>query len=245
MREEKIEDVAKALAGAYRDTGAVVPAAGLADLTVEEAAEIQQRVVEMLGERVPVAKVGLSSEGVLTAAPIMGSLVIGSGGTMALPKRGLIGIEVELAARLKADVTPELARGDIRNAVDALVCGIEIIGSRLDDRRQAGPAGPLADNLNSAGYVVGGEWTHGELVDGLEIEVRADDALVYTGEAQHPVGDVLRPLAMLGRDGWKSVVPKAGMVITTGALCGIVPVPMPSLISVRIGDGPEVTVRFA
>lgn len=245
MREEKIEEVAKALAGAYRNSSEVLPATQLADLTVEEAVEIQQRVIEMLGERVPVAKVGLSGEGVLTAAPIMGSLVLESGGTMQIPARGLIGIEVEIAAQLKTDLTPEMARGDIRNAIDRLVCGIEIIGSRLDDRKQAGPAGALADNINSAGYVIGGEWAHGELVDGLDLEVRADDSLVYAAEAKHPVGDVLRPLAMLGRSGWKSVAPKAGMVITTGSLCGVVPVPMPSQILVRIGNGPEVTVRFA
>jgi 2-keto-4-pentenoate hydratase len=244
MREERIEDVAAALASAYRDTGLIIPAARLADLAMEEAVAVQQRVVEMLGERVPVAKVGLTPEGVLTAAPIMGSYVLESGGTVNLPKRGLVGIEVEIAARLKQDLTPEIARGDIRDALDGMICGIEIIGSRLDDRKQAGAGGQLADSITSAGYVLGGEWTGGPLIDGLELEIKADGKVVYSAEARHPVGDALRPLAMLAREGWGSVAPKAGMVITTGSLCGIVPVPMPALVSVRLGDGPEVTVRF-
>ena len=245
MREERIEEVAMALAEAYRDTSLIVPAARLADLSIEEAVEIQQRVVEMLGERVPVAKVGLAADGAFTAAPIMGSYVLESGGTVPLPGRGLIGVEVEIAARLKKDLTPEMAQGDIRDVVDGLICGIEIIGSRLDDRKQAGAGGQLADSITSGGYVLGGEWTGGPLVDGLPLEIRADGEVVYSGEAKHPAGDAMRPLAVLARQGWGSVTPKAGMVITTGSLCGIVAVPMPSLVSVRLGDGPEVTVRFA
>lgn len=244
MREAKIEELAAALAGAYRDTGEILAAQRFLDLTTDEAIAIQQRVVEILGERVPVAKVGLSPEGVLTAAPIMGSLVVDSGATVEMPRRGLVGIEVEIAARLKADLTPEMAHGDIRDAIDGLICGIEIIGSRLDDRKQAGPGGQLADNITSGGYVLGGEWLGGPLVDGAEIQVLADGVPVYSNAAKHPVGDALKPLAMLGRQGWGSVTPKAGMAITTGALCGVVSVPLPSLISVRIGDGPEVTVRF-
>jgi 2-keto-4-pentenoate hydratase len=238
----RIDELAAALAGAYADAGRTVAAAPFAALSLEEALAVQGKVLAALGETVPVAKVAVN-DGTAVAAPIYGALSVASGGRLGAPARGLVGIEVEIAARLKADVGPG---ADAAAAIEGLVCGIEVIGTRFDDRKAAGAFGPLADNLLTAGYAYGIDpWTGGTDVDGIDIVVEIDGRQVYSGKAKHPFGGVLQPILAQARaphDGFGGL--KAGMIVTTGTLCGVVPVPGPCMITARLAGTHEVRLQL-
>lgn len=238
------EELVAALVACYADTGRTVAATRLAGLDLETALAVQQAVTRRLGESVPVSKVGVLADGTAIAAPIHGALSVASGGRLAIPARGLVGIEVEVAVRLRTDVP---ADGDVAAAIEGYLCGIEVIGTRLDDRRAAGPWGTLADNLITAGYAAGSApWTAGPDVDGIDIEVFIDGARVHAGKATHPFGGVLAPIAACarapgGRYGW---LLRAGTIVTTGTLCAVVPVSGPCTITARLAGTHEVELAL-
>ena len=66
---------------------------------------IQGEVLRRLGETVPVAKVSVV-EGSGRAAPIIATEVIASGGMLDLRGGNLLGLELEIAAVLRTDLTP-------------------------------------------------------------------------------------------------------------------------------------------
>ena len=85
-------------------------------------------------------------------------------------------------------------------AVDHFVLGIELIGSRIDDRAKAGPFGPLADNMVTGGYVIGTEMLADEpKVDGMAITLSRDGAIIQRETAKYPFGDAISPIIAFAR----------------------------------------------
>lgn len=223
-----LEVLASDLAAAHRDPNRRVPAEYYSGLDLDGAMRVQERVRTLVGEPAPVSKVAIDSQGEAVAAPFYDSLVAESGETVVRPPRGWLGIEVEIAARLSHSITREIAEAGlvgVAGAIASLHVGIELVGTRFDNRLAAGPYGPLADNMTAAGYVWSpAPWTGGVEVDGLLIEVDLDGRPAWRGPAKTPFGHLLAPIMAYGRKLPESSALAAGMLVTTGTLCGLVPI---------------------
>ncbi|RRH96680.1 hypothetical protein EH240_22110 [Mesorhizobium tamadayense] len=236
-----IDAIAKAIAEAYRNPGQRVPASRFIDLTRNEALAIQGEVMKLLGESAPVAKVAMPPDGIATGAPIPAGMVIDDGGTIELGERDLAGLEIEMAVRLGADLTPEIAKAGhsaVLQTIEHFVLGIELIGSRIDDRTKAGPFGPLADNMVTGGYVIGTQVLAQEpKVEGLAITLSSDGAILQRETTKYPFGDAISPViafAGMADDHFGGF--RKGMVITTGSLSPLLIVPRKGRIKISLGD---------
>jgi len=229
-----IERFADLLAAAHRSGIPVSLDAELAGLPVDDGPGVQLAVMSRLGETAPASKVAINKAGRPVAAPIFGARVVPSGATLSLA--GTIGFEVEIALRLGRDLTPELAaRGEagLLSAIDAFFVGIELIGTRLADRHAAGLGALLADNLIGNGYVLNSEtpWTRGSDIADAIVSATVDGSEVHRAPASNPFGGVLVALQAYAQapfDGHGAC--RAGHIITTGTLCGLIPVGGPCRI---------------
>lgn len=248
---ENLETLARSLAEAHRDPARKLVGAAFAALDFDQAQELQALTRRLLGETCPVSKVAIDASGRAVAAPIYGSLTGPSGTTLDLPQRGWLGLEVEIAIRLSRAVTPAMAESGVdavRDAIESFHVGVEIVGSRFDDRLTAGPNGPFADNMNSAGYVWSPlPWTRGVEVNGLPITVTLDGETLWEGPSKLPFGDLLAPVLAYARSPLAFDALAAGKLVTTGTLCGLVALNQPGRVAARIADAApvEFTVRRA
>lgn len=249
MPNPNIEQIIQAYLAAHRSPAARVPAASLVDLSAADAMAIQAAVMHQLGETVTVAKVASPASGPV-AAPIIDSWAVQNGGTLTLAGRDLMGLEIEIAAVLKTDLTPEIAKAGkaaVLAAIDHFIVGIELIGTRIDQRTEAGPFGPLSDWMLTAGYVSGPQII-ADLpeVDGMPIVLETAAGLTQIGPAKHPFGGVLEPIiayAAAPFDQFGGL--RAGMTITTGSLSALIEAPPTGLIHLRLGDFAPVSVTLA
>jgi 2-keto-4-pentenoate hydratase len=239
----RVEDLAQKLIAAYRVPA--VPSSLVRDLTFEQAMAIQGQVLTAFGEDAAVVKVALNAEDRAIAAPIFSLIVVESGGALPMPAYPIAGLEVEVAVLLKADLTPEVAaRGDdaVLAAIDHFLVGVEVIGSRLSDRNDAGLYGGLADSLSTAGYVHGAALKlPGNNAEGLPVEIVVEGRQIFAAPAKVPFGgalNVLKRYASAPADGFGGL--KAGRIVTTGSLCGIVPIPGRGRILAKLGEAPAV-----
>ncbi len=221
------ETLATKLFEAQRNTALDVPAADLVEIDRETALAIQRRTMELLGERAAASKIAFEPSGQAIAAPIYAGMTHLSGADIVLPKRGFIGIEVEVAVKLAKAITPEMASAGIDGIMPAIASfhvGIELVGTRLDDRSAAGPYGQLADNLNTCGYVWSDiPFARGADLDGVEVVLEIDGEPATTTPGKHPFGGVLEPIVAYGRQPLDGVgALDADMLVTTGALTGLI-----------------------
>lgn len=247
MSSQSTEQLIQAYIAAHRDPARPVPAAILQALDAAGAMAVQGEVLRQLGETAAVAKVAAPAGSPALAAPIIDSWVTRSGGTLQLHGRNLMGLEMEIAAVLKSDLSPEIARqgkAAVLGAIDHFIVGIELIGTRIDQHKQAGPFGPLSDFMITAGYVTGLQAisTLPE-VDGLPITLETAAGATHLGPAKHPFGGVLEPIiayACAPSDHFGGL--RAGMAITTGSLCALIEVPPTGTVTLRLGDFEPVSV---
>jgi 2-keto-4-pentenoate hydratase len=160
-------------------------------------------------------------------------------------------IEVELAVRLRKDL-PKLeigtyARADILDAIEDVLLGVEVIGGRFDSAADVPFLSFLADNLGNRAYVVGDSVALPSLdaVNGLDCRVTLDGHQLHLAPATHPAGDPLLPLlayANAQSDHLGGL--KAGQVVTTGSLCGVLPVQSAGLVQARVSQLGQVSLRF-
>ena len=238
-RSNEVAALAQQLVNAQKDTALAVPAAAFAEIDREGAFEVQRMTMDRLGERAAASKIALEPSGQPIAAPIYASMTYAQPARIALPHRGFIGIEVEIAVRLAESITPEMAaRGGagIMPSIESFHVGIELVGSRLDDRTEAGPYGQLADNLNTAGYVWSeAQWQRGADLDDVQVFLEIDDDPIVISPGKHPFGGVLETIVAYGRalpDQFGAL--EAGMLVTTGALTGLIGLARPARVRAGI-----------
>jgi 2-keto-4-pentenoate hydratase len=249
LDDARLDALAQQLAEAHRQPARTVPAAAFAGLRVEDSMAIQARTLKLLGERALVTKVGIDAAGRGIAAPIYASLAGPDGTSIALPARGLLGIEVEIAIRLAAAITPEMAAAGEAAVLPAIAnfhVGVEIVGSRFDDRAVAGANGQLADNLNTGGYVWSEvPWARGLDLKDVRIDVEVDGEAYWQGPGVNPFGSILTPVIAYARaplDSFGAL--SAGMLVTTGSLCGLVAINRPCTIRAGLAGSAPVTLRL-
>src|SRR4051812_19265126 len=161
-------------------------------------------------------------------------------------------MEVEFAVRLCRDLprrgTGSYDRSDILDAIEHLVLGIEVIGGRFDSAANVPFLSFLADNLGNRAYVIGDGVPLSALseVNGLDCRVTLDGQPLYQAPTSHPAGDPLMPLlayANAQSDHLGGL--RAGQVVTTGSLCGVLPVRAAGLLEARVAQVGQVSVRFS
>lgn len=240
---EQLDELVAALLEAHRTSGTVA-AAPFSNLSREEAASIQLRVAEALGGQLEAAKIGMAADGTATVAAIPNAMILQSGEALAQPVRPSGKLEVEVAVRLKGDLVSG-SGVDVRHLVGEFLMTIEVIGSRIDDRKAAGWWGPFADAMVTAGLVIGSQSLDdgASTPDGLPISVMVDGKEQLSALANHPFGGVFVPLqAFSDRKAPGLLSLPAGCVVTTGSLA-FVSMPDAGEVEARLGSYEPVLVR--
>ena len=206
------------LADGQRRGTHTVDGAPFAPLDRAAAYRVQSGVLNAVGAKIAMLKTAVQADGVGVAAPIYASGVGRNG--LRLPVANVLGLEVEVGVVLGKDVGPDT---DVASAVDHYFTGIEIVGSRFVDRSLAGANGGLADNMSGLGYVIGVEpRALKDSTDGLTVTLEFAGKQIYSAPAKHGFGTVLNSVVAYAKAQQPWMPLKAGTIITTGSLCGLV-----------------------
>jgi 2-keto-4-pentenoate hydratase len=229
-------ELTERLVAAHRDGGSAVDPAPYAQIDRATAYRVQIGVMAALSERVGILKTGIHSNGVGVVAPIYASKV--GSRPFRLPSQNVIGLEVEVGLILarSLDSDPGLDAAAVGAAVDHYFLGVEICGTRFVDRKAAGPNGGLADNMSGLGYAIGPSRSVGDAIAGLEVRLEFGTSLIHAAPAKHAFGDVLASLVAYAKAQQPSYPLRAGMVITTGSMCGLVATKGAGHVRASLGD---------
>ncbi len=210
---------------------------------IEAAIAVQARIFRAITGDVKGWKLGLRPDQLAVSGPMFPILESSNDKPPALQWRPGMALEVEVAVRLAVDLPARADRAyqreDIKGAVASVHAGIEVIDSRLIEGGKAPFPIFLADAIGNGGYIVGPEISKrlADQLDGLIITIRADGEEIYSAAAVHPNGDPLLPVLAYARapnDVMGGL--RAGQIVTTGSLCGVVAVPRPARIEVLFGN---------
>jgi 2-keto-4-pentenoate hydratase len=217
-------DLAQQLFEANKDGSQSLDATPFSVLDRAAAYRVQTRVLDMLGDTPKMMKTAVHADGAGVVAPI---LRLDQSGNARLPASRLIGLEVEVGIVLARDITSAEAVDEIEavEAIDHYFVGVEVCGTRYKDRALAGPTGGLADNMSAFAYVIDPVPRDlGADIDGFDVTIEFAGQRIYTAPAKHGFGTVLASYLAYARNQHPAYPLKAGTIITTGSLCGLVPV---------------------
>lgn len=212
------------------------------------AMQVQALVQKQLGKTVGGWKVAIGPQQLPVAAPLLD--LYSDKTQIALFQN--CKIEIELAVQLGKDIpkreTGSYQRSDMLDSIEHVLMGIEVIGGRFDPPTNVPFFSFLADNLGNRGYVVGGKVPLAALreINGLDCHVTLGGQTLHHAAAAHPNGDPLAPLlayANAQSDCLGGL--KAGQIVTTGSLCGVLPVSAAGLIEANVAQVGRVSVRFS
>lgn len=219
-------------------------------LSLDDAYRVQQRMVARRlardGERTVGRKIGVSSRAVMALLgvdqPVTGQLLSG----MVVPDGACVSIhtltqpraEGEIAFLLKRDLQgPGLDATDVLAATECVLPCLEIVDSRIRDWRIR-IQDTVADNASCGVFVLGPGAASPRQVDlatcGMVLEKNGEVAVTGAGAAA--MGSPAHAVAWLANTlGPRGIALKAGEVILSGALGGMVPVAAGDSFRVRIG----------
>lgn len=234
-------DLAAALAGAHSAGGPTVEVPSPAPSTIAEAMAIQADIMQRLGVQHSGWKLGYDPDGAVVGAPLFSGYIHASGASYSVRSGGLWGVEPEIAVRLGADLPQRpgapYSREDIMNAISSVLVGIEIVASRVIDFKAAPYPVFLADNIGNAAYMTGAEisdWRNLDLTN-LHATLKIGDATILDAKGTHPNGDPLKPIVDYANAPSDLIGGlKAGHIITTGSLCGLIPATGPGEVIATI-----------
>ncbi len=190
-----------------------------------EAYEAQRLTAERLGARVAGWKAADHPKIGPVAAPIFAAVSHGAGAAWAVTPG--LGVEIEVALRLKRDLPQgNYDRADIAAAVDGYAVGVELVRTRLKDP-QRNPFALLGDLMINAGYVMGPiqQPLADYAVPGRRCLFSVEGRTLHDAPCQPPALDPFGLIATwLTRADDRLGGLKAGQYVTTGSVCGIIPV---------------------
>lgn len=193
---------------------------------------IQTGVLTATGAAVGMLKTGIFADKAGVVAPIVAARV-GHAPDFKMPSANLLGLEVEVGMVLKRDVA---SSADLPDAIDHYFTGVEICGSRFTDRALAGPVGGLADAMSALGYAIGAPRALGDKIDGLGITLDFAGTRIWDAPAVHGFATVLASLVAYADNQHEAYRLRAGTIITTGSMCGMVLVSGPGHVVATLGD---------
>jgi 2-keto-4-pentenoate hydratase len=208
-----------------------IEARGLLPESVEEVMRVQAASVE--GHLVAGWKVAIGPGGLPVAAPLLNLVKADSSRHATCNCPNLTAVEVEIAFCLKSDLAPDRVYGreDVLAHIGSVHLGIELIAPRLREGDKAPFLLFLADRLGNGGYVVGPELDPAVLDMLASAASRPSMKIQINGAEKQAVcpahvnGDPLAPLVAYANaqndrlDGLRG-----GQFVTTGSLCGVLPV---------------------
>jgi 2-keto-4-pentenoate hydratase len=230
--------LAQQLIEAYRAARHDVDPAPYAALDRAAAYRIQKLVIDGLGETTGMLKVGVAPDGAGIVAPIYQSGV-GESGKLRLPSAKVAGLEVEVAVVLGRDLDMATARDDaaIIEAIDHYIVGVEVCGSRFSDRRAVGAHGGLADSVSALGYAIDPTPREsGADIDNFDVIIEFGGQQIWAAPAKHSFGTVLKSFLAYAKGQHPDYPLRAGMIVTTGSLCGLVPTSGAGHVVARLGS---------
>lgn len=200
----------------------------------------QQKLASLEGATGMAVKVALTPDGHPVTAPLHPYLEAFSSAELAY-KPGMR-FEVEIALRLGADLPVRAdgyTRAEIVAAIAQVHLGAELLFTAVEESGRISYPLYLADRIGNCGYVFGPALPRSalDLDGGMVLDVSFDGSSLHAGAAMHPAGDVLAWFTSHANDRTRatgSLV--SGMVITTGALSGAMPIPAPGTVDVLL-DG--------
>lgn len=200
-----------------------VDAAAYSGLDREAAYRVQHGVMVALGETPGLYKTAVAPDGTGAVAPIFASRV-GHSGSLKLPLASIVGLEVEVGVVLAKDVSNGTSDIDLVEAISHYFVGMEVCGTRYVDRSKAGFDGGLADSMAAYGYVINpAEREPGADLDNFDVTLEFAGKQIYSAPAKHGFGSVLASLVAYAKAQRPEYPLKAGTIITTGSVCGLVP----------------------
>jgi len=196
----------------------------------------QKRIADALGRRPAGWKVASHPEHGPIAAPMLDGDVHASAARVTyLPG---LALEVEIGLTMTRPSRPGAeTRTSIVAAIATSGLGLELVRSRLKQGTGAPFPTFLADGLANVGYVTGPFAPGWREVDPatLTCQVTHNGTVIHDGPCAHAAGDPLTWLtdyANAPRDAFGGLKP--GEIITTGALCGVIPLPGPGHVTVTL-----------
>ncbi|MEH3155605.1 MAG: 4-oxalocrotonate decarboxylase [Gordonia paraffinivorans] len=246
-----VDDIARRLDDAQRDSADVESLADEVDIDVDTAYAIQEALVARRcerGERLTGVKLGFTSLAKMrqmgVSEVIVGRLTdamaVADGGDLDLGRFIHPKVEPEVAYRIGVDVDPDGPAPDVRACVDAVAPAMEIIDSRYRDFRFT-YTDVIADNTSAAAYVVG-EWRSPRAVSDRAVHLTAGDVVVDGSTAailDDPINAIVRLLELARR---RRIPLRAGDVVLAGAATAAVPLVSGEARCVVDGLG-SVTIR--
>lgn len=226
----------EALVRARQEDADVVWDAAMVPRNARDAYAAQLDVMNAIGLPVRGWKVAIDD----VLGPVAAPLDLRAGPQMRLGN--LLQFELEVAAVLAADLPPRpkekpYTLEDIERAVQQVRCGVEFIRKRFDGQPNVPALMALADGLCQQAYLVGTSSPRGNVLRQTEFTCTVivnGDARGYT--VAHPAGFPARPLLEFANnqiDGTNAL--RAGQIITTGSLCGLLELKETARVDVAIG----------
>jgi 2-oxo-3-hexenedioate decarboxylase len=233
MEQQKISSIAEFLINAELEKKEVIRITESTPLTIEEAYNIQERLVELKleeGYRIVGPKMGLTSRAKMeqmgVEEPIYGHVfdyMVNSGGELSMSELIHPKVEAEIAFVLGQDIEgPNVTGTDILVATDYVLPALEIIDSRYKDFKFT-LTDVIADNASSSRVIFGTEMKHPDKLEldlvGTTLSINGELKDCGTGAAVlgHPAESVAMLANMLSRKGRKL---HKGDIILAGAITG-------------------------
>ncbi|MDA5636340.1 MULTISPECIES: 2-keto-4-pentenoate hydratase [Rhizobium/Agrobacterium group] len=214
---------------------ATLEADGVLPDNFEKAMAVQRAFVEASEKTIAGWKLAIRPDGEAVGAPILDCFRVENNNIASFPEAGTEGIEVEICFTLSSDIpargTVPFTRGDLMRHIGKVHLGVELLRYRLAEKNQVPFPLFLADRLANHGFVVGPEMDTGVLevfagneTDLPQLTVTEGSVQLFDATVKHPNGDPLAPLVAFANAAFnKGDMLKAGNVITTGSLCGVIP----------------------
>lgn len=229
------------------------------ELKADEAYYIQLENIEKKlaeGRKITGKKIGLTSVAVQNMfgvnepdyGHLLDDMAVENGGTVSCGKLLQPKVEGEIAFILKKDLKgPHVTVLDVLQATDYIVPALEIVDSRIKNWQIKLPD-TVADNASSGMYVLGGKPVKVEDVN-LELigmVLMKNGGVANTGVGAAALGNPARCVAWLAnRLADYDISLKAGEVILSGALSGMVEAKPGDHFTARFAHLGEVSVKFS
>ncbi|MES2256994.1 MAG: 2-oxopent-4-enoate hydratase [Pseudomonadota bacterium] len=259
MEQALTNQLGNELYSAFAECRAIVPLSErYPDISIDDGYRIQQRMIARRleqGERIVGKKIGVTSQAVMSmlkvGQPDFGYMLDGmiySDGA-AIEASSLIQpkAEGEIAFVLKKDLMgPGISAAEVLAATEGVMACFEIVDSRIRDWKIT-IQDTIADNASCGVFVLGDRMVDPRTLDlrtcGMVLEKNGEVVVTGAGAATmgSPVNAVVWLANTMGRLG---IALKAGEIILSGALGGMVPVAAGDNLRVAIGGIGGCSVRF-
>lgn len=208
----------------------------------KEAALVRDAVMRLFKSRHAGWKVALSTAGEVTTSPILSDGLLTSPAHISRLQTASLGIETELAFRIKRAfpvVGETISVQSTLDAVDVVMPALELLDSRYETGFGSPRLDLLADHLGNFGIILGSElrnWRERDLA-AVAMSLVVAGPRRETVSGAHPLGDPIAPLValarQLARDG-DSIAP--GDMVITGSWTGVRQVSAASHASVIVDE---------